>query len=447
MRLLIQTCLLLALLGFVGHAVASGEEMNRAMDQFIRGTIADEMGDYYRAVFHYQEALRLDSTSAFVYVALAQDYALLGKPEAALALLDRALVVRENYVPALELKLVILRGTGEPLQAEGVLRELVKADPENVNYLRQLLGIDLELGKYDDADKVFSQIARVDSLVDLFSRQVIAVYLTAGETKRAIRLLESLIASDSTDASLLYVLGTSYLQTGDSLAGESLIEQANELDPAMARYWVARAFFALNRREYERTLTILDSALLHVDPQPPILNLQGTALNQLGRSAEAIEAFLRSLEMDSTSFGTMGTLALIYDGLDSLEEAVRWYERAIAASDSAAVYLNNLAYTYATRGINLEHARVLVLRALDADPENGAYLDTMGWIEFGLGRYRPALKWLKKALRAINDDATTMEHVGDTYRKLGSRGKAQRYYREALKLNPDNESLLRKINE
>ncbi|MBU1983672.1 tetratricopeptide repeat protein, partial [bacterium] len=247
--------------------------------------------------------------------------------------------------------------------------------------------------------------------------------------------------------SLLYVLGTSYLQTGDSLAGESLIEQANELDPAMARYWVARAFFALNRREYERTLTILDSALLHVDPQPPILNLQGTALNQLGRSAEAIEAFLRSLEMDSTSFGTMGTLALIYDGLDSLEEAVRWYERAIAASDSAAVYLNNLAYTYATRGINLEHARVLVLRALDADPENGAYLDTMGWIEFGLGRYRPALKWLKKALRAINDDATTMEHVGDTYRKLGSRGKAQRYYREALKLNPDNESLLRKINE
>ncbi|MDD5088886.1 MAG: tetratricopeptide repeat protein [bacterium] len=432
-----------ALAGFC--AMASDDSGNQAMDQFIQGTIADEMGDYYRAIFHYQEALRYDSTSAFVYVALSQDYALLGKPDIALELLDRALALQNNFLPALELKLVLLQGMDANEDARSVLKGLIQALPRNTDYLRQLLAVDLQLGHYDEADVTVSQIADVDSSRDLLMRQVVAVYLAAGETERAIHWLEIMIAADSSDAALIFALGTSCLQLGDTTHGELLIRRANAMDPSVARYWIARAYLMLNRDDNEGTLMVLDSALMQAEPVPTLFNLQATALNRLQRAPEAVEALRRSLAIDSSSFATMGTLALVYDEMDSLNQAIEWYERALVLSDSAPLYLNNLAYTYAVRGVNLEHARQLVEKALLADPDNGAYLDTMGWIEYGLGRYRSALTWLRRAQRTPENSASTLEHIGDVYWKLGSRKKAVKYYRDALHLDPSSESLQKKL--
>jgi len=434
-----------AILLAANGVAASDGSANRSIEQFIQGTIADEMGDYYRAIFHYQEALRYDSSTAFIYVALSQDYALLGKPDVALQLLDRALAIRKDYIPALEMKLVLLRGMDASDEAHGVLKSLLQAEPRNTDYLRQFLAVNLQLGYFDDADATFSQIAAVDSATDLLMRQVVAVYLATGETERAVRWLKELISGDSTDATLFFALGTSYLQMGDTTSGESLIRQANELEPSVARYWIARAYLLLNRDDYENTLVLLDSALTRVEPAPTLFNLQGTALHRLHRQLEAVEALEKSLTLDSSSFATMGTLALIYDEMDSLNQAVEWYERAIMLSDSAPLYLNNLAYTYAVRGLNLDHARLLAEKALHADPENGAYLDTMGWIEYGLGRYRSALKWLHRARRTSENSPSTMEHIGDVYWKLGSPNKARRYYREALQMDPGNEAIQQKL--
>jgi tetratricopeptide (TPR) repeat protein len=149
--------------------------------------------------------------------------------------------------------------------------------------------------------------------------------------------------------------------------------------------------------------------------------------------------------MDSTMFSAMGSLALIYDGLDSLARVVDLYERAIRLTDSAAVYLNNLAYTYAERGINLEHAKMLSERSLQADPKNASYLDTMGWIEFKLGNDHEAINWLKKALKSDPKSAPVVEHIGDVYHKRNSLSKARSYYRKALELDPANQQLREKV--
>ena len=142
---------------------------------------------------------------------------------------------------------------------------------------------------------------------------------------------------------------------------------------------------------------------------------------------------------------SMGTLATIYDGLDSLNRAVNLYEHAISLSDSAPVYLNNLAYTFATRGINLDAAKTLSEAALKAEPKNGAYLDTMGWIEFMSGHYDQAIDLLKKAIKVSSDGTDIYEHLGDAYSKTGDHGKAEKMYRRALEKNPQNESLRRKL--
>jgi Tfp pilus assembly protein PilF len=149
--------------------------------------------------------------------------------------------------------------------------------------------------------------------------------------------------------------------------------------------------------------------------------------------------------MDTTMYVAMGTLAMIYDGMDSVGRAVTLYERAIALSDSAPIYLNNLAYTWASRGTNLDQAKTLVEAALKAEPKNGAYLDTMGWIEFMLGHNDDAIDWLKKAIKVTPDGADILEHLGDVYAKGGDHGKAEKMYHRALEKDPRNESVRKKL--
>ena len=436
-------------LSFVSYAPAAELQRtnrdDRALDQFIRGAVADEMEDRYRAVFYYQEALRYDSTSGFIYVALSHDYALLGNTVLAEELLNKALKVHPDYISALELQSILYKREGRLTAARDALKRLVDLAPDDPNYAQQLLSVEFGLGNYDEGERLYDRIVRKEGESELMSRQVLGVYMSAKQYDRAIKLLKTLLSKDSTDAALHYALGTCYLQKGDSTQGLILIRDANRIDPEEPRYWTGLAIVSLDRRQYEQTVSIVDSAVFHAAPTAGLLSIKGTALNRLGRPHDAILALREAISLDSTLYVAMGTLALIYDEADSVQQAVDLYEAAIRLSDSSAVYLNNLAYTLASRGLELEKAGVLVQRALKDDPKNSSFLDTMGWVKFGLGDYDEAIRWLKLAARETPDAATVLEHLGDAYAKSGSPGKAAKCYERALKIDPNNQVLRAKL--
>jgi tetratricopeptide (TPR) repeat protein len=428
------------------YGSATGQEKARAMDQFIRGTVADEMQDHYRAVFHYQEALRYDSTSPFIYVALAQDYVLLGNTTAANDLLEKALSIQSNFVAALELKSVLLRGTGKLADARVLLRKLLDLKPENEEYARQLLSLELALGNFSEAENLCTRIESLNQQNGVVSRQVLSIFLAAGQYDRAIKILHKLMQKDSTDAGLIYALGASYLQKGDTTRATGLLTRANVLDPTEPKYWIALAVLTMDQSQYAQVVALADSALSYIPSHPTLFSLRGGALYRLGKREDAIQSLRKAVELDTTLFVAMGTLALIYDELDSVGQAIAWYERAIPLSDSAAVYLNNLAYTYAQRGMELLRARQLAVEALKRDPKNGAYLDTMGWIEFQSGNYDESLIWLLKANKVSKGSSSILEHLGDAYSRLGKLPKAKKYYQMAFKLDPQNGTLHDKAN-
>ena len=424
---------------------ANSDGKSRAMDQFIRGTIADQMGDHYRAAFHYQEALRFDSNSAFIYVALAQDYLLLGNTALADEQIERALRIDPRHLPALELKVVLLRNTGDLTKLRQYVKRLVEAAPKDTRYLRELLSLQLAERNYEEADRLYKRIVAIEGETDQLLKQVLTVYLMSDQPKRALPLLEKLHERDTTDAAVVHSLGTTFLQTGDTARGESYLNLAIQLEPTEPRYWVGIAILAMDRRQFDAAAAIADSALAHVGPNAGLYAIKGNALNRSGKTEPAIEVLEQALALDSTLYSALGALALIYDRLDSLQRVEQLYERAIRLSDSAAVYLNNLAYAYAQRGVQLERAKFLVSRALELDPDNASYLDTMGWIEYQLGNYDDAVRWLKQAVKIDASNAEVFDHLGDVYMKQGSRSKAESSYERALALDPQNETIRRKL--
>ncbi len=107
--------------------------------------------------------------------------------------------------------------------------------------------------------------------------------------------------------------------------------------------------------------------------------------------------------------------------------------------------LNYLAYTWAVHGLHLERALEFVKKALKLEPDNAAYLDTLGWIYFRMGRLEESLTELRRALEKEPDESEIQDHVGDVLAALGREEEALPHWRRAFVLEPDNESIREKL--
>ena len=99
--------------------------------------------------------------------------------------------------------------------------------------------------------------------------------------------------------------------------------------------------------------------------------------------------------------------------------------------------LNYLGYMWAESGKNLEQAHEMLVRAVGKEPNNGAYVDSLGWVYFRLGNLDLAEKYLTDATTLLPRDATVHEHLGDVLAKRGDKERALRSYRTALSLDPE----------
>ena len=107
--------------------------------------------------------------------------------------------------------------------------------------------------------------------------------------------------------------------------------------------------------------------------------------------------------------------------------------RGILASDPQnAAVLNYLGYMLADRGQKLDEALIMIKKAVDLEPANGAYLDSLGWAYFKLGKYELAEDNLTKAAQHMGSDPTVQHHLGDLYQKTGRLKLAAAHWERAL---------------
>ena len=81
--------------------------------------------------------------------------------------------------------------------------------------------------------------------------------------------------------------------------------------------------------------------------------------------------------------------------------------------------LNYLGYMLADKGLHLPEALKMIRKAVDQEPWNGAYLDSLGWVYFKMGEYELAEDNLRQAVARNQTDPTVHEHMGDLYEKTG----------------------------
>jgi tetratricopeptide (TPR) repeat protein len=100
------------------------------------------------------------------------------------------------------------------------------------------------------------------------------------------------------------------------------------------------------------------------------------------------------------------------------------FRKAISLNPQDHRALNYLGYMLADQNQRLDEAYTLIQKAVDLDPGNGAYLDSLGWVYFRQGKLAEAESFLVKAVDLTGQDPTVHEHLGEVYYKLGKTKEA-----------------------
>jgi Flp pilus assembly protein TadD len=112
-------------------------------------------------------------------------------------------------------------------------------------------------------------------------------------------------------------------------------------------------------------------------------------------------------------------LGAIYERQKFFDKAEEEFKKVLEVNPKNAPVLNYYGYMLGDRGMRLDEAEALVQRALDEEPYNGAYLDSLGWVYFKENKLVEAEATLHKALERESHDATIHSHLGDIYAKTG----------------------------
>lgn len=386
------------------------------------------LADQYRAADQFDKAEKLyvetlkDNPSAAGYEGLLAIYRKKNDPIALLKLLGQGIPNDETILDRPEGKALL----GDAKMVDELLaaaRKLSATDEKSLTFdMRIAAALIAAEGKKFDASSEFFQLALASNPPEpLRVYQQWGLVLFVGEQyAEAARVLQQAIdkkLAQAKDPTLYF-----------HLAGA--LEMAGKTDEALE----------IARKAVDMT------------PQPIPLLHQRVAWIQYHakRHDDAIKAYHELIEkFPGTPSAREARLVLSNISVikKDMQRAEEYLEQVLDEYPDDPGASNDLGYLWADQGKNLERALKMIKLALESDPDNDAYLDSLGWALYKLGRYQEALEPLKKSASAEDADAVILDHLAECYLRLNQTEESVKLWKKALiaaekSRNPDPEKKL-----
>jgi tetratricopeptide (TPR) repeat protein len=280
------------------------------------------------------------------------------------------------------------------------------------------------------------------------------LYLRNHQPEEVIQLLEPVVNTDPPNLNYFQLLLIAY-STTDNIQGE--IDLGRKLMvqfPEMSIGYETLAIALIKEDKVEEATGIL---LEGVEKFPAVITFPyslATVHNEQGRHSLAEIYYLKTLALQPDLTSAKHSLAVLYETMENPDACDSLFLGMIKTEEGNAVSKNDYAYIISERShvdkSQLKFALELAETALISEPENAAFLDTVGWIYYQLGEYPKAAEYLKKSLSINNENPVILEHMGDIYVKLEMPSEAVSLYKKVLELKTDNQEIqvkIRQINE
>ncbi|NOY62084.1 MAG: tetratricopeptide repeat protein [Gammaproteobacteria bacterium] len=409
-----------------GYAVAS-TLLSRAVDKKQAFSIMGQL-----LVNHKDDADTLATYSRFAL--RAGDY------KAALLSVDEALALAPLRTDLVTMRSNILQMLGDTSAARDYLHDLLRAHPENVQYrrlyARLLLNSDalkLALDQYRILEQQLPEEEEV-----LFSIGLLLFEFKEYDAAQAY--LERLSRHGRLAQASSYYLGWIAEQKKDTdtaMQYYAAVTRGGNYIAAQIRY----AALLSARGEWREMSTHLSSVRTKNAAEKQTLYLaEGALLLDAGRYEAALSIYSKALNELPGNNEVLYARAMVAEKLgylDVLEQDLR----KILKQDPANVdALNALGYTLADRTNRYSEAHDFLVSALRIQPNSYYVIDSMGWLQYRMGNYDDALKYLRRALE-IENDTEIKAHLIEVLWAMGEQEKARSEWAKAIKDTPDSEVL------
>ncbi|MBN2542906.1 tetratricopeptide repeat protein [bacterium] len=285
-------------------------------------------------------------------------------------------------------------------------------------------------------DKAASTLAKylVQFESDSFRYQQLGItsYII-GDFETALRVFKETSSWGDVDISLYSYLGKSAMELGQyALAESSFMLVRDQL--VSPEPWLDLARLYSQMDSIDKAIETLNKIKVLFPDEPDIYYFEGTIYSRGNRLDEAITSFNCAYYLDTSDRFTMFALGDAYERSGNRDEAIKIFQELVTSYPEDPIILNYLGYILADEGIQLEYSIELIRKALNLDPENGAIIDSYGWVLFRLGEYDEASKQLEKALLYTDDDPVIYDHLGEVYASMNQNDLARGYWKKALEM-------------
>jgi tetratricopeptide (TPR) repeat protein len=427
-----------------------------------------ESGDTEHAV-KVIEAVPVDDRTPKMEFTLGASYDQLKQPKDAIAAYRRAAELEPGDVQTLEALAQALLNNSQLDEALKQYKDLAAADPENTEALIHIGEIERRQGKFEDAltatrnalkkdptsleagynaGLLLDVLGRFDeavqtyqNMVDLtshangaytteeknnrgiFLERLGAVYLEQNKIDQALATYQKMIDMGG-DTALRGYQGQveAYRNAKEFDKAIEVSQKAVAVDPKNRDFKLMLAGELADQGKADEGVALAKGLLDNTDKDRAVWLALGQIDIRLRRWKDAEDAFNKAEPFTTKQEDRIYLLFLRGELAERQKHdapAEQIFRQVLELDPSNAMTLNYLGYMLADKNTRLPEALKMIRKAVDQEPMNGAYLDSLGWVYFKLGEYELAEENLRQAVERDQTDPTVHDHLGDLYEKTG----------------------------
>ncbi len=272
--------------------------------------------------------------------------------------------------------------------------------------------------RFDQAHRLFDQALQTEAMAELLASQP-RPWLAWGlqclisrqyeQAATAMQRAAEAAEEDNQKAFAAFYGSRALALAGDTEQAMKLARKAAQLQPDTPRLQAQTGWVDYYAKRYRLAIKQYEDLIARFDDQH-----QSSELRDVMRDARLI-------------------LSAQCIQLGDREQAEEWLEQVLDEFPEDIGALNDFGYLWAEDGKYLTRALEMIQRAIEAEPDNSAYRDSLGWAYYQLGDFNRAVRELEQASEVESPDGVILDHLGDAYLKAGQIDKAIRAWRRAVK--------------
>jgi len=413
--------------------------------------INERMGNIDETIKTVEELLKLNPSGLNLQKMLIESYIKTKNFEKAIALLNEAQISFPDDPNLLEMKGNVFIQKGLWKDASTEYLKLVK-NPE-INFVNKVrigtafyLQGEKDSVSYDLAKEIFQEINK-DTLDWQVNAYLGEIDVRKKNDSSAIEYFKVASNLAEWNAQVWVRLGGLLFDTKKYKEAIQYMSKASEKFPNDFAINLIYGLSLSSENEHQTAKDALQRALNIKPDDVTALSALGFTLNQLKEDDAALVHLDKALLLEPKNLQVISIIALIHETRKNYAVSDSLYTSAVKIDSTNILILNNFAYSLAERGIKLQEALSMAKRAIEKEPKNSSYLDTIGWIYFQLGDYKKAKINIEEAAKIEDTNATLLDHLGDVYFKLGNRAKALELWKKAFEFDSTKNEIKKKIEK